>query len=161
MDIQRLAAFTDDPAGGNPAGVVVADALPDAGEMQNIAAAVGYSETAFLAAQGGGDDGAYVVRYFSPEAEVDFCGHATIAAGVLLGTQRGAGTYRLHTNVGVVPVEVARRDDGRFVDAGLVSPPVHLTISQGEDLGRPSTIQVHVPAAGGIRVTGTAVPDPV
>ena len=48
----RLAAFTADPAGGNPAGVWIGDELPPADEMQRIAAEVGYSETAFLAPDG-------------------------------------------------------------------------------------------------------------
>ena len=50
--------------------------------MQRIAAEVGYSETAFLAPDGSGEPGRWRVRYFSPLAEVPFCGHATIAAGV-------------------------------------------------------------------------------
>ena len=75
MQVRRIAAFTDGGRGGNPAGVVLADALPGHAEMQRIAAEVGYSETAFAAPW----DDAFVVRYFSPETEVPFCGHATIA----------------------------------------------------------------------------------
>ena len=86
----RLAAFTADPAGGNPAGVWIGDELPPAGEMQRIAAEVGYSETAFLAPDASGEPGRWRVRYFSPLAEVPFCGHATIASGVALaGRERG------------------------------------------------------------------------
>ena len=80
----RLAAFTTDPNGGNPAGVWVGEALPTETEMQRIAAEVGYSETAFLAPDGSGDAGRFRVRYYSPLAEVQFCGHATIAGGVAL-----------------------------------------------------------------------------
>ena len=47
--------------------------------MQRIAKKVGYSETAFVAPSSGA---AREVRYFSPEIEVPFCGHATIATGV-------------------------------------------------------------------------------
>ncbi|HET9902021.1 MAG TPA: PhzF family phenazine biosynthesis isomerase, partial [Actinomycetes bacterium] len=80
--VHRLAAFSADPAGGNPAGVVPdARGLSDR-DMLQIAADVGYSETAFLVDAG---NGRYDVRYFSPLAEVPFCGHATIASGVLLG----------------------------------------------------------------------------
>ena len=65
--ILRYTAFTDDPAGGNPAGVVLdASELCDA-RMQEIAAELGYSETAFATAR---EDGSFDVRYFSPEAEV-------------------------------------------------------------------------------------------
>lgn len=69
--------------------------------MQAIAAQVGYSETAFAepAAQG------WRVRYFSPESEVPFCGHATIALGAALGKQEGAGIYTLHLNDTDITVE--------------------------------------------------------
>ena len=74
----RYSSFTHDPAGGNPAGVVLdASGLDDAA-MLAIAAEVGYSETAFVTAA---DERArrFRVRYFSPLAEVAFCGHATVA----------------------------------------------------------------------------------
>jgi PhzF family phenazine biosynthesis protein len=276
-EVHRLAAFTTTPDGGNPAGVWLGVALPRVGEMQRVAAEVGYSETAFLAPGEGPER--WTVRYFSPEAEVDFCGHATIAAAVLIGEQRGPGTYWFDTVAGAVSVEVAsrgdrpiatltsveprRRDlDDRLLDAslvalgwsrsvldpvlppdlafagawhlvlgvadrstlatldydfdtlkalmldaglttlqlvhrgpdgtvrarnpfpvggvvedpatgaaaaafggylrahGLVEPPTDLVILQGIDMGRPSRIEVHIPRAGGIRVTGTAVPIP-
>ena len=63
--VLRYSAFTTDPSGGNPAGVVLdARGLPDAA-MQRIAADVGYSETAFLLPRA---DGELDVRYFSPLA---------------------------------------------------------------------------------------------
>lgn len=94
-DVLRLAAFSDRPGGGNPAGVVLdAGGMTDA-QMQALAAEIGYSETAFV-------DGTRV-RYFSPAAEVSFCGHATIATAVALGS----GTHAFATNVGEVVVEVA------------------------------------------------------
>jgi PhzF family phenazine biosynthesis protein len=100
LAILRYAAFSADPAGGNPAGVVLdATGLADA-EMLAIAADVGYSETAFVTERLGG--GAYRVRYFSPLAEVPFCGHATVATAVALGP----GEHRFTTNAGEVPVTV-------------------------------------------------------
>jgi PhzF family phenazine biosynthesis protein len=117
--LERLAAFTDDPAGGNPAGVWIGDELPDPAAMQAVAAEVGYSETAFLAPDGGVDR--WTVRYFAPAQEVDFCGHATIAAGVALGRRLGDRTYLMATPAGEVPVEVRHTDDG--VLATLTSVP--------------------------------------
>jgi len=114
--LHRLSAFTDDPSGGNPAGVWVGDELPDAATMQKIAADVGASETAFVAPATGTNR---EVRYFSPELEVSFCGHATIATGVVLGTTDGEGTYRLATSIGEVPV-TARIRNGK-AEASLVS----------------------------------------
>lgn len=105
--LYRYTAFSSSPDGGNPAGVWIGEALPDAATMQRIAADVGFSETAFVAPAVGRER---TVRYYSPQAEVSFCGHATIAAGVILGETVGEGSYRLATAVGEVPVTVRRRD---------------------------------------------------
>lgn len=109
-DVLRYTAFSSDPAGGNPAGVVLdAASLSDA-EMRGIATEVGYSETAFLTSAPDGADGAdgsYPIRYFSPEVEVAFCGHATVATAVALAERTGPGDVRFHTRSGLVPVTVA------------------------------------------------------
>jgi PhzF family phenazine biosynthesis protein len=76
-NILRIAAFADGDAGGNPAGVWLGDVLPDPGTMQRLAAELGFSETVFAVRE----KDAWRARYFSPEAEVPFCGHATIALG--------------------------------------------------------------------------------
>ena len=109
--ILRLAAFTDVPGGGNPAGVVLDARALDAAQMQAIAADVGYSETAFLTAQEGR---AYDVRYFSPEAEVPFCGHATIATAVALAERDGPGNVLLRRGR-TGPVQIAAIDDGGVI----------------------------------------------
>lgn len=127
--VARLAAFTDVPTGGNPAGVVLADRLPEAATMQRLAAEVGYSETAFLAPAG---EGAFTVRYFAPEAEVPFCGHATIAAGVLLGERHGPGHYRFETPAGPVAVDVTA--EGGTLRASLTSVEPRLRAVADEDL---------------------------
>ncbi|MEL6704027.1 MAG: PhzF family phenazine biosynthesis isomerase [Bacteroidota bacterium] len=121
----RFAAFTTSQDGGNPAGVWVGDALPSAEVMQQIARDVGYSETAFVAPATGFDR---TVRFFSPGVEVPFCGHATIATGVALGVTNGAGTYRMATKAGVVPVTVEKR--GKQWEASLTSvEPEHEAVS--------------------------------
>jgi PhzF family phenazine biosynthesis protein len=117
--LHRLSAFTTRPDGGNPAGVWIGDALPEPADMQRIAAEVGFSETAFVAPATGAER---VVRYYSPEAEVSFCGHATIAAGVVLGESGGDGTYRLSTAVGDVPVSVRTRHGAREASLTSVEP---------------------------------------
>lgn len=108
--LYRLAAFTLGDEGGNPAGVWIGDELPAAHDMQRIAADVGASETAFVAPASGA---CRTVRYYSPEIEVPFCGHATIATGVVLGQRDGEGTYTLATRAGEVEV-AARRREGRL-----------------------------------------------
>lgn len=102
-DLRRLAAFAEQPGGGNPAGVCIGDALPDHATMQRIATEVGYSETAFVAPRSGRRRR---VRYFSPQAEVPFCGHATIAAGVAVAGDDGDGRFEFDTAVGLIPVHV-------------------------------------------------------
>ncbi|MFF3069162.1 PhzF family phenazine biosynthesis protein [Kitasatospora sp. NPDC057904] len=109
-EILRYTAFATRPEGGNPAGVVPdATGLSD-GRMLAIAAELGYSETAFLTP--GTGRGAYAVRYFSPLAEVPFCGHATVASAVALAARTGPGRFVFSTAVGEVPVEVAADADG-------------------------------------------------
>ena len=108
MDIQRIAAFALNGQGGNPAGVVLLDEMPSADVMQQVAADVGYSETVFAAPLGNG----FRTRYFAPQAEVAFCGHATIALGAALGGAHGAGVYPLILNDTEVSVEAVADGDG-------------------------------------------------
>ncbi|HEX7707580.1 MAG TPA: PhzF family phenazine biosynthesis protein, partial [Thermoanaerobaculia bacterium] len=111
-----LSAFTETPEGGNPAGVWIGDQLPESEAMQRIASDVGFSETVFLAPREGA---LRIARYYSPEAEVPFCGHATIAAGVQLGALQGDGRYRFDTAAGAIMVDV--RNSGTRPEASLTS----------------------------------------
>lgn len=119
MNVERISAFSIDGAGGNPAGVMIAEKHPAAEEMQHIAAEVGYPETAFAEPKGNG----WRVRYFAPEMEVPFCGHATIALGAALGAHYGAGTYALSLNDAEISVEAFA--DGADWSAALTSPPTY------------------------------------
>ncbi len=120
MNVLKIAAFSDGETGGNPAGVVIADALPPAARMQAIAAEVGFSETAF-AAPAEGDSGSWRVRYFAPQSEVPFCGHATIALGAALALRHGDGVFPLVLNQARITVEGRR--NASLVMAALQSPP--------------------------------------
>jgi len=117
MTVLKIAAFSDGEIGGNPAGVMIADQLPDEAGMQRIAAEVGFSETAFATPAGNG----WRVRYFSPESEVPFCGHATIALGAALALKNGDGVF--HLTLREVRITVEGRLDGTVVSAALQSPP--------------------------------------
>ena len=117
--LYKLTAFSVDPEGGNPAGVWLGETLPDAQAMQSIAREVGFSETAFIAPDTGQDR---VIRYYSPEAEVPFCGHATIASGVVLGQTAGDGDFRLDTIVGKVPVQVSTHEGIKQASLTSVEP---------------------------------------
>jgi PhzF family phenazine biosynthesis protein len=106
--VLRYAAFTTTPAGGNPAGIVLDASLLGDADMQRIAAEVGYAETAFVIERGvGGDARRSRLRYFSPLAEVPFCGHATIATAVALAERQGVGTFDFDTPVGAIRIETA------------------------------------------------------
>ncbi|CAL9405195.1 PhzF family phenazine biosynthesis protein [Streptomyces sp. enrichment culture] len=141
-EVLHYTAFSADPEGGNPAGVVLdASGMSDA-QMLAVAAEVGYSESAFLTAPpeglggaeglgggaeglGGGAEGrAFTVRYFSPVAEVPFCGHATIAAAVALGERIGPGELLFATRAGTVPVSVAVEDGAPRATLTSVEPYV-------------------------------------
>ena len=118
MEVLRLSAFTSNGNGGNPAGVVFCDEMPSEQKMLSIAAEVGYSETAFLVKQ----NEAWRVRYFAPEQEVPFCGHATIALGAALGQREGEGLYHLILNESEITV-TAKRNENNEWQAILQSPP--------------------------------------
>ena len=101
----EVSAFTETPGQGNQAGVVLdAASLSDA-EMQALAAFVGAPETVFVTRRG---RGLVRVRYFTPTQEVDFCGHATVALGLMLAQAGwwGAEAVTLETLAGRVPLRL-------------------------------------------------------
>ena len=120
-ELVRIAAFSDGSQGGNPAGVWIGASLPGADEMQRIAAEVGFSETAFAAPLQPNELTRWRVRYFSPEAEVPFCGHATIALGVALARRVGAGEYALSLSQTNIRVSGWQDEAGQW-QAALQSP---------------------------------------
>ncbi|MGV9847333.1 PhzF family phenazine biosynthesis isomerase [Streptomyces sp. NPDC003442] len=113
VDVLHYSAFTTRPDGGNPAGVVLdaAAVADDDAAMTAIAARVGYSETAFITER---DETArrYRLRYFSPLAEVAFCGHATIATAVALAERDGPGELVFDTASGEIRVATTADGDG-------------------------------------------------
>ena len=117
-EVLRYAAFSDGGHGGNPAGVVLEAAGLGDDEMLAIAAEVGFSETAFVV--GAAPEGPQV-RYFSPRAEVAFCGHATVATAVALADRDGPGSVTMVTPAGPVVVTSRATPDG--TTATLVSVP--------------------------------------
>lgn len=129
-EVLRYTAFSENPDGGNPAGVVLDASGLDDGDMLAIAAELGYSESAFLTAHPG--ERAYGVRYFSPKAEVPFCGHATVAAAIALAERNGPRELAFATRAGTVPVEVA--EEGGTVRATLTSVEPHVDEIADADL---------------------------
>lgn len=87
--------------------------------MQRIAADVGFSETAFVTAR---DGSSLTVRYFSPLAEVPFCGHATIALAVADAHRNGPRSLRLTTRAGDVEVVTSAGRDAMTATLTSVAP---------------------------------------
>jgi len=132
VEVLRYTAFSHQPAGGNPAGVVLDAAGLDDATMLAVAAEVGYSETAFLVQQGAGR---FAVRYFSPLAEVPFCGHATIASAVAYAERHGPGAMLLATRAGEVAVETST-DPAGLTTATLTSVPPKVAPLEPADVDR-------------------------
>jgi PhzF family phenazine biosynthesis protein len=130
MNVLKIAAFSDGEMGGNPAGVVVGETLPSPDVMQVTAKNVGFSETVFAAPEG--DKGRWRARYFSPESEVPFCGHATIALGAALAEIKGDGIYHLKLNNADITVQGSAT--GVLFSAALQSPPTRSSILDGREL---------------------------
>ncbi|MFF8715951.1 PhzF family phenazine biosynthesis protein [Streptomyces sp. NPDC015184] len=148
--VLRYTAFSADPRGGNPAGVVLDASGLDGAAMLAVAAELGYSESAFLtgryeSAGAGSRTGAdspddadpatvrgYTIRYFSPKAEVPFCGHATVATALALAERDGPGELVFSTAAGPVPVTVAR--EGGELRATLTSVEPHVARIAPDDL---------------------------
>ncbi|MCM2414456.1 PhzF family phenazine biosynthesis isomerase [Streptomyces sp. RKAG290] len=134
-EILRYTAFSADPEGGNPAGVVLDASGMDGAGMLAVAARLGYSESAFLTgrteASAPGTSG-YAIRYFSPKAEVPFCGHATVATALALAERDGPGDLEFATPAGPVPVTVVRA--GAELRATLTSVEPHVTDIAPDDL---------------------------
>lgn len=108
IKVYTLNAFAKTKEGGNPAGVVLnADSLSD-DVMQKIAQKVAFSETAFVQKSNKAD---FRVRFFTPNGEVDLCGHATIATFYLMAKKNllESGTYTQETKAGILNFEV--KDD--------------------------------------------------
>lgn len=105
VNVYTLNSFAKTKEGGNVAGVVTnADSLSEK-EMKKIAAILGYSETAFILRSNVAD---FKVRFFTPNDEVDLCGHATIATFYTMASLGllKPGTYKQETKAGILGIEI-------------------------------------------------------
>ncbi len=127
-------AFTSTPYGGNPCAVVLdADDL-SADQMQTIAREIGLSETAFVRASKRADFGA---RYFTPQEELPFAGHPTIAVTqsmIEAGRIQGSGRISLELPAGVIPVEYESTPSRSRITMSQLAPRFLRTYEPGEVL---------------------------
>lgn len=146
-------AFTDHPFGGNPAGVVLLDgnSFPSETLMLQIAAELRYSETAFVRRD---SEKEFTIRYFTPMAEVDLCGHATIASFALLHRVLGVTGWCLcHAKAGDIHVEAGPR-----VLMQMTPSEVLKTIEDTEEVYRALGICDYTPALP-MMIVSTGLPD--
>ena len=109
LPIYQVDAFTQQLFKGNSAAVVPLEHWLSDAQMQAIAVENNLSETAFLVRA---PDGAFLIRWFSPLTEIDFCGHATLASAFVLVGQNLAMAPLTFRAAAVGDISVAELDDG-------------------------------------------------
>lgn len=102
MRLLQVDAFTSQAFRGNPAAVCLLDRERDERWMQDVAAEMNLSETAFLLRR---EDDDYSLRWFTPAVEVALCGHATLASAHALYEEHGLESVRFHTKSGILTAE--------------------------------------------------------
>ena len=149
MRIYQVDAFTNQVFKGNPAGVCIIppDKMKDDGLLQNIAAEMNLSETAFLSKQGG----EYQLRWFTPATEVQLCGHATLSAAHILwelGLEKKQDVIQFNTLSGILfaryrqdkveldfpLLEVTEIPSQKNINAALGIEPVYTGVSKNRYL---------------------------
>ena len=133
MRIRIIDAFTDRPFSGNPAAVCLlddADAWPDEAWMQQVAAEMNLSDTAFAHPLSDGGEADWALRWFTPEVETNLCGHATLATAYAMYRDRGApGTVRFASRSGVLVAHSA--DDGTITLDFPAAPTTEVGAPEG------------------------------
>ncbi|MBS9776322.1 MAG: PhzF family phenazine biosynthesis protein [Fusobacterium sp.] len=107
-------SFTEKKFKGNQAAVVISEKKLTEENMKNIAREFNYSETVFLFES---DKAFKKVRFFTPNSEVDLCGHATIAYiqclfdNNILKLEEGKNIVNFETNLGVLPITINKKEE--------------------------------------------------
>ena len=146
-------AFTNQPFGGNPAGVVLldSDSFPEEKLMLQIAAELRYSETAFIRRH---SDKEFTIRYFTPKTEVELCGHATIASFYLLFHEDlASGQCLCHTPAGDLRIEA-----GEKVMMQMAMPRIVATIENTEEIYKALGVNDYYPAMP-VQIAYSGLPD--
>lgn len=146
-------AFTDQPFGGNPAGVVLLDSdqFPEDKLMLQIAAELRYSETAFIRRH---SEKEFTIRYFTPKAEVELCGHATIASFYLLHHEGlASGTCLCHTLAGDLRIEAGER-----VMMQMAMPRIVSTVEAVEEVYKALGVSNYQPTMP-VQIAYSGLPD--
>jgi len=122
----QVDAFTNKPFAGNPAAVCLLDAPADEVWMHDLASEINLSETAYLYPVGDG----FNIRWFTPAAEVDLCGHATLGSAHVLweeGYLPVDTPIRFHTRSGLLTCE----KKGKWIEMDFPANPVECVCPPG------------------------------
>lgn len=133
MRIHVVDAFTDQPFTGNPAGVCLLDAgdWPKDAWMQQVAAEINHSETAFARPLPAGEDADWEIRWFAPLVETNLCGHATLATVHALRQERGTvGTVRFRSRYSGL-LTAHTHEDGSITLDFPAAPGTEAPVPQG------------------------------
>jgi len=133
-------AFADELFRGNPAGVCLLNAWPDESVMQHIAAENNLAETAFLVKT----DAGYDLRWFTPKAEIDLCGHATLASAFVITSYIEPSLRTVHFQTQSGPLTVTREGDLLEMDFPTRMPkPIEITSIMREVIDVP-VLEAHL-----------------
>src|ERR1700712_4042208 len=140
IKIYQADAFTDKLFGGNPAAICPLDAwLPDE-TMQKIAIENNLAETAFFLKNETG----YKLRWFTPEYEIDLCGHATLASAHILFTELGYAGDAIHFETVKAGTLIVTRDGDKYAMDFPSRPPIPIEPPNGlvEALGEKQPLEI-------------------
>jgi PhzF family phenazine biosynthesis protein len=127
IPIYQADAFTSQLFGGNPAAICpLTEWLPDE-VMQKIAIENNLAETAFFVK----NDTGFALRWFTPEYEIDLCGHATLASAHILFTELGYQQDTIHFETVKAGVLTVKRDDGKYTMDFPSRPPIPIEFPNG------------------------------
>jgi len=151
LRIWQVDAFAAKPLEGNPAAIVPLESWLDADLMQRIAAENNVAETAFFVKTG---PGAYDLRWFSPESEVELCGHATLASAWVIFNRLGDALKEVRFQTRSGELKVTRGDNGDVMSLpSAPSEPFTAPDGFAEALGKalkaPAPAELYIAARGG------------
>jgi PhzF family phenazine biosynthesis protein len=140
IPIYQADAFTDKHFGGNHAAICpLNEWLPDE-TMQAIAIENNLAETAFFVK----NDTGYKLRWFTPEYEIDLCGHATLASAHILFSELGHKEDEIHFETVKAGTLIVKKDGDKYTMDFPSRPPIHIDAPVGliEALGESQPVEV-------------------
>ncbi|HEX4371280.1 MAG TPA: PhzF family phenazine biosynthesis protein [Rhizomicrobium sp.] len=152
LKLWQVDAFSDRVFGGNPAAVVPLEAWPDTAFLQNIAAENNLAETAFFVKTG---PGAYDLRWFTPNLEVELCGHATLTSAYVIFRFLDPGSNELRFQTRSGELKVGRGDGNGHVmslpsaSSEPFTPPAGFAERLTTALGASAPKEFHFSVKGG------------